>query len=645
MELYEQDTVPQRTWNDVFSDTAVAQSDNVFAQDVGSGTTSGGRLIGTILENAYFRSSVSGARVEIFPNPDTGIVCYDAAGGEVFKTILAGTNVGDVIMGSYAGGKYAMWDSSASKFYIVGPTLTGLGVGSELAIQGWQFSATFSATDYRVVAWTAGTIKLMDGTTYSIDAGNTGNMAALTYIYLDIATSATVIQTTTTATTAVGSGKILIAVAKNNTDTAKDATFQVFGGSGGVGVFITADNIAADTITANEILANTITAAELSTALLYAGTITLDVNGNIKGGQTTYNTGLGFFLGYFSGGYVFSIGDGGVSNYLTWDGTNLRVNNTNLKNQSLFGDGRDGNVTISANTTQTSDMYYDNLTINAGFYLNTGGYRTFIKGRLTIAATGLFGRWGNAGGDGEDGAGEGLPAAIGGPGGVALSTGTIYGGLAGQKGGNGGYLGGGYSHKGYDGVNGTAQTESYASDGVGGGAGGNGGQGGGAGSIGGTTTQTTQPIRNAVFASIMREFSTANTVKYITSSAGSGSGGGGDFDPYGYGDGGAGGGSGSSGGIAMIAAHEIVNAGTISCAGGDGGDGGDSSNYGCGGGGGGGGSGGILCLIYNSLTNTGTITVAGGLKGLKGIAHGGRQNHDGVDGTDGIIGNLIQLEV
>jgi hypothetical protein len=60
--------------------------------------------------------------------------------------------------------------------------------------------------------------------------------------------------------------------------------------------------------------------------LLAAG---LEVNGtgNVRGGQTTYNTGTGFFLGYESSKYKFSIGNAG-SNSLTWDGVNLNINGT-----------------------------------------------------------------------------------------------------------------------------------------------------------------------------------------------------------------------------------------------------------------------------------------------------------------------------
>lgn len=143
--------------------------------------------------------------------------------------------------------------------------LTG---GSLITIQGWQFDNTFSATDVNTVEWTSGTITLADGTTFSIDAGNTGNMAALTYIYFSKADSETVLQTSSTASDAVGANKILIAVAENNGDAgATEATFQVFGGSGGT--LLMSDNIAANSITANEIAANTITASEI-----FTGTIT-----------------------------------------------------------------------------------------------------------------------------------------------------------------------------------------------------------------------------------------------------------------------------------------------------------------------------------------------------------------------------------
>lgn len=63
-----------------------------------------------------------------------------------------------------------------------------------------------------------------------------------------------------------------------------------------------------------------------------SGTITMDTTGHIKGGQTDYMTGTGFFLGYRPAGtyggvfyptpnYRFSIGS--PTRYMNWDGTNL----------------------------------------------------------------------------------------------------------------------------------------------------------------------------------------------------------------------------------------------------------------------------------------------------------------------------------
>jgi len=163
------------------------------------------------------------------------------------------------------------------------PTITGIQSGSEIAIQGWQQDMAFSASDYRVVAWASGTITLLDGTTYSITGANTGNMSALTYIYLDIGTSTTALQTTTTASTAVGSGKILIAVAEN-VASGNLATFQVFGGKalGGLGKLITADDIVANTVTANEIAANTITASEITANTLTADEISTGLYNEIN---------------------------------------------------------------------------------------------------------------------------------------------------------------------------------------------------------------------------------------------------------------------------------------------------------------------------------------------------------------------------
>lgn len=51
----------------------------------------------------------------------------------------------------------------------------------------------------------------------------------------------------------------------------------------------------------------------------------------------------------------------------------------------VYGTGADGDVTISADTTLTSDKNYKNLTLGA-FTLNPGGYRIFVQNVLTLAS-------------------------------------------------------------------------------------------------------------------------------------------------------------------------------------------------------------------------------------------------------------------
>lgn len=67
---------------------------------------------------------------------------------------------------------------------------------------------------------------------------------------------------------------------------------------------------------ANQLLANA------NVKILTDGTATF--NASVRGGQTDFNTGTGYFLGLSGGDYKFSIGSP-ASNYMTWDGTFLKL--------------------------------------------------------------------------------------------------------------------------------------------------------------------------------------------------------------------------------------------------------------------------------------------------------------------------------
>jgi hypothetical protein len=242
---------------------------------------------------------------------------------------------------------------------VASSTLNGLIAQANLSVsnRGWTQTSAFSVTDADTVAWAAGTFTSADGTAYSIGAGNTGNMAARTYIYLDNAISTTAYQTTTTPANAVGAGRVLIATAVNGT---AEAEFEVFGGIGGSN--INASQIVASSITANEIAGSTITAAKLSVAQLSAitadlgsitaGTVTLASSGHIKSGQTDYNTGTGFWLGISSGTAKFSIGNS-AGNYITWDGSALTINGY-LTDQFQAGSILIASADTNRSTTSTS---------------------------------------------------------------------------------------------------------------------------------------------------------------------------------------------------------------------------------------------------------------------------------------------------
>jgi len=371
---------------------------NSLAIEVGQGLPNGlASAIDTkVSENGgrYF-SAQSGARTLIFPDVNTGIQCIDDAAADVFKVIVGGTNVGDVIIGNYAGNQGLFYDKSlgtftfrgaitapsgtiggwninatsiytgtedhsgytanagditiysdgadasihAKNFYIdsagvlncTGAVISGAitaAAGSviaasyltgeigqtnlNVATRGWVQTSAFSlngGTPATQVDWGAGTFTSADGTAYSIGAGNTGVMSAKTYIYLDTAVSLTAYQKTTTAATAVGAGKVLVAIAQNGTG---EATYKVLQGQGG------------ENLDGANLVLGSVTANELAASLVYAGAITIDTAGLIKSGQTAYDTGTGWWIGNVTGTPKLSIGNA-AGNKMTWDGTTLKV--------------------------------------------------------------------------------------------------------------------------------------------------------------------------------------------------------------------------------------------------------------------------------------------------------------------------------
>jgi hypothetical protein len=239
------------------------------------------------------------------------------------------------------------------------------------------------------------------------------------------------------------------------------------------------------------------------------------------------------------------------------------------------GNGADGDVTISSNTTLTRHMNYNNLTVESGKTLSTAGFTVYVKG--TLANSGTISAAGNAGGN-----------ASGATGGVAGTPAyTAVRGLVGvpSKGGAGATASGAGVASGSGGAAGSvaisATTAAILRVGSGGGGGGSRGESPTAGAAGGSIG--------------------------IGHAGGAGANAGGTGD---YSDGGGGGGGG--GGCVILVVNEINNAGTITANGGVGGNAGGSR-----GGGGGGGGAGTIFIRYRSTTGSGlgTRTVTGGAAG------------------------------
>lgn len=146
---------------------------------------------------------------------------------------------------------------------LVGPIPPAL---LDVANWGWTQTCAFTSTDLDTVSWGAGSFKSASGVVYTISAGNTGNMSAKTYIYLDLNVSPTAYQITTTPATSVGLGKVLIAVAQNG---ASSATYNLNEASQIVG-----DNILANTINATKMNVGQLSAITADLGTITAGTVT-----------------------------------------------------------------------------------------------------------------------------------------------------------------------------------------------------------------------------------------------------------------------------------------------------------------------------------------------------------------------------------
>lgn len=333
------------------------------------------------------------------------------------------------------------------------------------------------------------------------------------------------------------------------------------------------------------------------------GVTTSPTNGQLLIGNTTNS---GYSLSTLTAGSGITITNGAGSINIS------QAPGSPGLTEGLTGDGSDGDVIISSNTTLTRDFYYNNLTVNSGITLNPGGFSIYIKGTLLIQAGGFIARNGSAGASATVATGATAGAAIAG-----TTVGTSGAGSAGASGVTG------------IGAVSAAPTAIIGYGGTGGasGAGGAGISGaGGASGAGGTMT-----------ARVWRNVSPY--WKFEAAGAYGGGGSGGDGGGSGAGDGvntgRGGGGGGSAAGCIFLICGTLNNLGSITVNGGGGGNGANGAAGNVGGGGGGGGGGGSRITIFtNIVTAAGTLQVTGGAAGNGGTGFG-----TGTAGTAGAAGN------
>lgn len=146
------------------------------------------------------------------------------------------------------------------------------------------------------------------------------------------------------------------------------------------------------------------------------GNITLGTTNYVKGGQTDYDTGTGFFLGYSGAAYKFSIGNSSGTK-LTWDGTSLSVQGGTITGALIqtASSGKRIVMTSSGITLYTgvSSGLYNGFKYNSGTkygasvlaYVNNSAQAVpfYIKGEQTVADFHFFNRSGDPSGAAEVG--------------------------------------------------------------------------------------------------------------------------------------------------------------------------------------------------------------------------------------------------
>jgi len=256
----------------------------------------------------------------------------------------------------------------------------GAGAASQSLYKTVQiYSDTLTAAT-STVTWAASTATIVGG------VGSQGNSAAIAYaLYTGnpTVTGAAVVKTGTTlpATTDFTPTAATAFTSTVQTPASGQAMFQ----SDGIYNPVTNQTTWGTPYLSNLKVGN-LSAISADMGAITAGTITLNSAGYIQGGQTAYNTGTGFFLGYSGTAYKFSIGSS-TSNF-TWDGSNINLSGTIYLPSgglSMSGAGyafSGFTVNINISSTAANNTIYSNNTSTTG-----GGIYTQVNNNNALYST------------------------------------------------------------------------------------------------------------------------------------------------------------------------------------------------------------------------------------------------------------------
>jgi sulfur carrier protein ThiS len=232
----------------------------------------------------------------------------------------------------------------------VSGTVRGLALEEWSIDLPWLTGINFSVAG-STASWTSGTL-MFGGEQYSIGAGTTSNH----YIYWDEGAS---VFSTSNVIPSLTSTRWIMAYFDGSV-VWPASSYKILHG----GLF------QASTITGDKIYGN-----ELSSIKSYTGSLEVDINGHIRGGQAAYGTGDGFWLGYDSGAYKFSIGNPSSNYYFAYDGSAITLKG----NVIIVGGGGELEGTLDWTNVTGAGKPADNATVGATWGTNLNNIPTLFQ--------------------------------------------------------------------------------------------------------------------------------------------------------------------------------------------------------------------------------------------------------------------------